>query len=537
MMSILAFAVPLHMLQVYDRVIPSGHEETLWVITSAVVFAMIIQSILESIRSRLLFSLSISFEQQVQKQVYELTVIDASMRKQTNAVNLWTLTQSAKTFISGPWMGALLDLPWVPLYLIVIYLFHPVMGFAATIGSLLMVLIAFVNYKTTQNTAETSISLNAAARDYLENSKFNAEAILGLGMLPATQKAWSQKVNEVNKGLMHSIIMSAAATSFSKFFRMFIQVAMLSIGAYLVLKNEMSSGAIIANSIMLSRALAPIELISSGWKNLQEAMFGLNKLLSLPPSSQIKKTREKTTHTAPKGALSVENLYYQVDTPPRTLLKGINFQLNKGDVLAVVGPSGSGKSSLVRVMLGIWDTSNGSSKYDGVDVKVFGSDFFSKHIGYLPQQVQLFPGTVSENIARLGTPDDEKVMQAAALAGCHELIMQLPDGYNTKITANGNNLSLGQQQRIGLARAFYGNPTFLFLDEPNSNLDSEGDAALINAISSCSKNGTTVVMVAHRTSVLSCCSTMLVLKNGQQIMFGSKEDVLKQIASESKANS
>lgn len=168
-MSILAFAVPLHMLQVYDRVIPSAHEETLWVITSAVVFAMIIQSILESIRSRLLFSLSISFEQQVQKQVYELTVIDASMRKQTNAVNLWTITQSAKTFISGPWMGALLDLPWVPLYLIVIYLFHPVMGFAATIGSLLMVIIAFVNYKTTQNTAETSISLNADARDYLEN--------------------------------------------------------------------------------------------------------------------------------------------------------------------------------------------------------------------------------------------------------------------------------------------------------------------------------------------------------------------------------
>ena len=240
------------MLQVYDRVLTSAHVETLIVITGAVVFAMMIQSILDSIRSRLLFGLGVAFENNIQKQIYEISIIESAQRKQGQ--NLWALSQSVKNFVSSPWMGALLDLPWVPVYLIVIYLFHPVMGLAALIGALLMIVIAFFNFKTTQKSTADSMSLNTDAREYLDSSKQNAEAILGLGMLPSGEKMWATKTLEINKRLSQGFVLSASATAFAKFFRMFIQVAMLSIGAYLVIKNEMSGGAIIANSIMLSRA-------------------------------------------------------------------------------------------------------------------------------------------------------------------------------------------------------------------------------------------------------------------------------------------
>jgi PrtD family type I secretion system ABC transporter len=522
------------MLQVYDRVLPSSHEETLWVITGAVVFAMIIQAILDSIRNRLLFGLGTTFENSIQKQIYEISVIEAAQKKQRQSLNLWALSQSVKNFISSPWMGALLDLPWVPLYLIVIFLFHPVLGIFALIGASLMVVIAYINYTTTQQSTKDALTLNANAREYLEQSKQNAEAMLGLGMLPSAEKMWREKSNEINIHLSHGFVLSTSMTSFSKFFRMFIQVAMLSIGAYLVLKNEMSAGAIIANSIMLSRALAPIELISSGWKNMQEALVGLGTLLSLPPSDQLNKSRINSTFNPPDGSLVIDNLYYHADTPPRAIIKGISFQLDKADVLAIVGPSGSGKSTLIRLMLGIWEPTSGVSRFDGADIKIFGSDFFIKHIGYLPQQIQLFAGSISENIARLNEPDEGLVIKAAEMAGCHEMIMQLADGYNTKVGVNGNNLSMGQQQRIGLARAFYGNPTYIFLDEPNSNLDSEGDASLMHAIQAASKNGSTILLVAHRTSVLSNCNKILVLKSGQQLAFGPKEEVLKKIAQENK---
>jgi ATP-binding cassette subfamily C protein len=242
------------MLQVYDRVLPSAHEETLWVITGAVVFAMIIQAILDSIRNRLLFGLGTTFENSIQKPIYEISVIEAAQKKQGQNLNLWALSQSVKNFISSAWMGALLDLPWVPLYLIVIFLFHPVMGLAALIGASLMVMIAYINYTITQQSTKDALTLNANAREYLEHSKQNAEAMLGLGMLPSAEKLWQKKSNEINIRLAQGFVLSTSITSFSKFFRMFIQVAMLSIGAYLVLKNEMSAGAIIANSIMLSRS-------------------------------------------------------------------------------------------------------------------------------------------------------------------------------------------------------------------------------------------------------------------------------------------
>ena len=536
LINLLAFAVPLHMLQVYDRVLTSGHGETLLVITSAVIFALILQGVLDTLRSRLLQSLAREFEKNLRDKIFALSVLSASKRRTGNFSILWQMCQSVKTFISGPWMGAFLDLPWVPLYLAVIYQFHPIMGLSSILAALMMILVALVNHKATQaNTAKVT-GLAQSAREHLDSSIRNAEAIKGLGMLPHVNRIWEQKLDQADDATSQTQSTATSLTSLSKFLRLFIQVWTLSLGAYLVINQEMSAGGIIANSIMLTKALSSIELISSGWKNIQEAMHGLQKLQAAENSPELQEQSKTTIVKAPEGRLSAENIFLHVDSPQRPILKGVSFSLERGDVLAIVGQSGSGKSSLIRVLLGIWEPSNGAARLDGTDVRSLGNDFFFDYVGYLPQQVLLYPGTVGDNIARLSERDKDKILDAAQAAGCHELITELPKGYDTDVGNNGGNLSLGQQQRIALARAMYGKPAYLFLDEPNSNLDSDGEAALKQAIASASQQGTTTVLVAHRSSMLSLCNKILVLKNGQQMIFGPRDEVLQKIAGESKGN-
>lgn len=536
LINLLAFAVPLHMLQVYDRVLTSGHSETLLVITSAVVFALILQGVLDTLRSRLLLSLARVYEKNLREKIFFLSVLSASKRKPGNFTLLWQMCQSVKAFISGPWMGAFLDLPWVPLYLAVIYQFHPLMGLSSILAAIMMISVALINHKATQaNTAKVT-GLSQTARDHLDSSIRNAEAIKGLGMLPHVNRIWEQRLDQADDATNQSQSTATSLTSLSKFLRLFIQVWTLSLGAYLVINQEMSAGGIIANSIMLTKALSSIELISSGWKNIQEAMHGLQKLHLAEQSPELEEQSKTTIVKAPEGRLTSENIFLHVDSPQRAILKGISFSLNRGDVLAIVGQSGSGKSSLIRVLLGIWEPSNGNARMDGMDVRSLGNDFFFENVGYLPQQVLLYPGTVGDNIARLSERNKEKILEAAQAAGCHELIAQLPKGYDTEVGPNGGNLSLGQQQRIALARAMYGRPAYLFLDEPNSNLDSEGEAALKQAIANAANQGVTAILVAHRSSMLTLCNKVLVLNNGQQMLFGPRDEVLQKIASETRGN-
>jgi PrtD family type I secretion system ABC transporter len=527
--NVLAFAVPIHMLQVYDRVLASGHIETLFVITGAVVIALIFQGVLDSFRSRLLFGLGQVFEDQWRQGVFDLLVLDATWRRQFTGINPWSMVQSIKQYIASPWMGAWLDLPWVPLYLFVIYQFHPLMGLTALIGSALMVGIAVLNHRLTQADTNSMLNMSQSARDSMDLAIRQSEALQGLGMRNQARSAWLIQLDAYNDKARTGHIRSSSSLAFSKFFRFFLQVAILSLGAYLVIRNEMSAGAIIANSILLTRALAPIELISSGWKNTQESILALERLGSLPPSVSNPEPEGTAIQTQPQGQLLADSLYLHVGQPPRPMIKGVSFALDGGDVLAIIGPSGSGKTTLLRLLLGIITPTGGTARFDSSEIAAYGPSFFKQHIGYLPQQVMLFPGTVAQNIARLDTVDHEQLMVAAQLSGCHDMIMQLPEGYDTPLSPGGNSLSLGQQQRIGLARALYGRPKYLFLDEPNANLDAEGDAALLNAIEQCAAQGTTIICIAHRSSVLKHCSKILMLKQGQVLAFGPRDEVLKKL--------
>lgn len=528
--NVLAFAVPIHMLQVYDRVLSSGHFETLWVITAAVLLALMFQGVLDSFRSRLLFGLAQVFEKNWRSSIFSLLLRDAAWKRQFSTPSPWALLQNIKQYIASPWMGAILDLPWVPLYLLVIYWFHPIMGLTALLGAILMVAIAFTNHHRTNAFTVEMFNQSQRARDSMDLSFRQAEAIHGLGMQQEALRAWTQQLDDYNTKAAGSHVRTSGASAFSKFFRLFLQVAVLSVGAYLVLRNEMSAGAIVANSILLSRALAPIELISSGWKNTQEMWVALKRLGSLPLQADTEDNDETTPSSLPSGALIAEGLYLHLGQPPKPLIKGVGFSLEPSDVLAIIGPSGSGKTTLLRMLLGIIEPTGGTCRFDGSEATAYGTGFFKNHVGYLPQQVMLFPGTVAQNIARLGPIDNDKLFAATQLAGCHDMIMQLPEGYETQLSINSNNLSLGQQQRIGLARALYGQPRYLFLDEPNANLDSEGDAALLRAIEQAAAKGTTIICIAHRSSVLKHCSKILMLRQGQVLSFGPRDDVLKKMA-------
>ena len=519
------------MLQVYDRVLSSGHLETLWLITGLVVVALVFQSLLDALRSRLLFGLGQVFEKRWRSGVFDMLVRDMAWRRQFSGSGPWVMVQSVKQFSASPLMGALLDAPWVPLYLLVIYLFHPLLGVMAIFGAGLMLIFAVLGQRNTKQVTLDLLSAQQQARETMDLTLRHAEAIVGLGMREETRRFWMAQQDQLNEKANEGHMRSASSSAFSKFFRFLLQVMMLSLGAYLVIKGEMSAGAIVANSILLGRALAPMEQLSSGWKNAQEAWNALHQVSKLPfEPTDAHDAGGVLPKTQAAGVLQADNLFLHVGQPPRPLVKGVSFGLSPGDALAIVGPSGGGKTTLLRLLLGIAEPTGGVCRFDGNEASAYGPSFFKQHVGYLPQQVMLFPGTVAQNIARMGGFESEQVLLAAQDAGCHDMIMQLPDGYETQVGVNGSNLSLGQQQRIGLARALFGRPTFVMLDEPNANLDADGDAALMQAMQRCTARKSTVVCIAHRSSVLKHCNRVLLLQQGQVMAFGPTEEVLKKLA-------
>jgi PrtD family type I secretion system ABC transporter len=524
--NILAFAIPVHMLQVYDRVLSSSHLETLIVLTSAVVFALVIQGLLDAIRTRLLQSLAASFENEVKARVFKFSILSASSRDDAKSANAWGMTQSVKNFISGPWMGAFMDLPWVPLYIIVIFQFHFVLGVSAIAALCIMLMLALLNNKLTVSSTSQLIQDNQRIRNHLDVSIRNADAIKGLGMMGSSVQLFNEQINLANRNHAKAFAISSVLTGSSKFFRYFLQVWTLSLSAYLVLNQEMSPGGIVANSIILTKALGCIELLTSGLKNIQEAVQGLIKLNVIQQAKELDDAPNASLTHQPSGELTVENLFYYAKGVPNPTLRNVNFLLQSGDVLAVIGQSGSRKSTLIKLLIGSFKASTGTVRYDGSDVRHLGDDYFMQHVGYLPQQVNLFPGSIVQNIARFTDVDKGQLLLATQQADCHTFISHMAQGYETDVM----HLSMGQQQRIALARALYGNPNFLFLDEPNSNLDSEGEKALKEAIATAAKLGKTTVLVAHRASMLQMCSKVLVLNNSNQIAFGPRDEVLQKLS-------
>jgi PrtD family type I secretion system ABC transporter len=522
--NLLLLAPPLYMLQVFDRVLSSRSEETLVVLTVAAVVALGFMGLLDVLRARLLVAAGVVLDRRVGPEV--LAGLLAQSAKLAGAAYLNGLrdVSTLRGFLSGAGLLAVLDAPWLPLFVALIFLFHPVLGVVAFVGAVLMVALAVVNERVTRKAVDEAQGRSRRAGRFIDVNVRNAEVVAALGMLSAVTRRW-QRLNDA--ALQEQSKVGCAFSTFSgltKFVRQFVQLAMLAAGAFLVVSQDLTAGLMIAATIILSRALAPVETLVAGWRSLAEARGAWLRLSDL-----LKANVADEAHTdlpVPEGRLEVEQVSFKLKDAERPIIRGVSFALRPGEALGVIGPSASGKSTLVRLALGVWRPSSGTVRLDGADVASWPRESLGPHLGYLPQDVELFAGTVADNIARLGEPDAAEVIRSAKRAHVHELILRLPKGYDSDIGEGGQALSPGQRQRIALARALYGRPRVVVLDEPNANLDHEGETALLRTLQTLKGEGVTVIIVAHRPSLLRGVDKLLVLREGVVEAFGPRSEIM-----------
>lgn len=528
--NLLMLTGPLYMLQVYDRVLGSRSEETLVALSLLVAFLYGMMGILDFSRGRIMARVGARFQAALDRRVFEAMLKRSAVANDPVAQTGLTDLEAVQRLWASPPFMALFDLPWTPFFLAGIALFHPWLGILAVSGGALLVLITILNQIYSRKPVQQANITSHRAGLMSEEIRHEAETIQSMGMRGAAFDRWNRTRDE---SLVESVVASDVGGSFSsltKTLRMFLQSAMLGLGAYLVLQGEVTAGVMIAASILLGRALAPIEQLVGNWANVQRARKGwqqLGELLSKVPPDQ-----PRTALPKPNARLEAQALTVVPPGDSRAKLKTVSFRVDPGKALGVIGPSGSGKTTLARTLTGFWKPAGGTVRLDGAALDQYAPDVLGQHIGYLPQRVQLFNGTIAENIARMSQePDSEKVVAAAKMAAAHDLIVSLPDGYDTRVTSGGGRLSGGQMQRVALARALYGDPVILILDEPNSNLDNEGSMALNNAIKSMKAAGKSVLIMAHRPSAIQECDLLMVLDDGHRTAFGPKDEVLREMVS------
>ncbi len=514
----------IFLLQVFDRVLVSQSRETLAVLLLGAVIALGIALALDYLRGRLQGVLGNMVGDALAPAVAQLVI--AARARAAEGVPNEALRDvgTLRALFSSHGLIALFDAPWLVVYVAVIWLCHPLLGLAALASAVVMLALALLNDRLTRSGIEMLQREAVHSNRYLEASLANAEVVHALGMAPGLIGRWRQlngKVNELQRPLAR---MTVALTASARSLRQVVQIAMLSIGAYLVVTHEATPGVMIATTILLGRALAPVEQIVASWRVLAEARMAHARLVALlgtgANGSELMKLPE------PQGAIAAQNLVYRPPTSDRLVLQNVSLSLAPGEALAIVGPSAAGKSTLVRMLAGIWKPSAGVVRLDGADLSRWPREALGPSIGYLPQDVELFQGTVAENIARLGVVDSEQVVRAAQRARAHEMILSLPEGYDTQVDVGGVQLSPGQRQRIALARALYGNPRLVILDEPNSNLDGAGERALADALAELREQSVTVIVVTHRNTLIQHVTHMLVLEAGRALHFGAAAQVL-----------
>ena len=525
--NVLQLTFSIYMLQVYDKVLTSYNLSTLAVITIAAVIALVVLALLEWIRSRLLVRAGIEFDRMLSLPVLNENLKNATVpaggasAKQGNLRDV----QMLRNFLGGNAVFAFFDVPWMPIYFALIFILHPDLGLVAVFGGVMVFVLGFLTERFTRKRLESATMLNAHASNFLGATMRNASIVRSMGMINNVAGRWS-KMNDIvielqtrasrSAGLLHSV---------SKSLRVGLQVLIYAVGAYLAVTHESTAGVMIAASIVMGRALAPIDQAMATYKQSLEASGAYRRLKKMldspkaPPSMNL---------PDPVGELSTENLVFAANG--RHIIKGMSFRLPAGQSLAIIGPSAAGKSTLCKLLLGIWAPTGGKVRIDRADIATWDSEKLGPFIGYLPQDVELFAGSIAENIARLGAVDSEKVILAAKLAGVHNMILSLPKGYDTQIGDQGAVLSGGQRQRIGLARALYGNPRVVVLDEPNSNLDEEGEACLLQAVLNLKQLKATVVLVTHKPNILSIVDNIMLVRDGQIAMCGPRQEVLTKLA-------
>ncbi len=531
--NILMLVPPLYMLQLYDRVLGSRSQDTLIMLTLIVVVLFITMGLLEVVRSRVLVRVGNKLDSMLSQRIFDsLFELERKAPGRSSSMPLNDLTQ-VRQFMTGNGLFAFFDAPWMPIYIIVLFIFHPAFGFFAIFAAIVLVGITVANeYSTKEKLAEAN-NLSRASTIYVDSNIRNAEVVNAMGMRNNISKVWADKYYGFLNAQNIASDSAGVWSNLSKSLRVMFQSLILGLGAYLAINMEVTPGMMIAASIIMGRALAPLDLIIGSWKGFSSARSSYERIEGL--LNDFPKDKEYMQLPAPKGEITLENVVVIPPSGTVPSLKGISMKIEKGDVVGIIGPSAAGKSSLARVMLGLWPLSNGVARIDKADISQWDREDLGKYVGYLPQDIELFEGTVSQNIARFGEVEPEKVVEAATKAGVHEMILKLPEGYDTKIGPGGASLSGGQRQRIGLARALYNNPVFIVLDEPNSNLDDVGEAALVEAIKTLRAGGTTVVIITHRTNVLQATNKLALINNGVLELYGNTNDVLNAIAQKQQA--
>jgi ATP-binding cassette subfamily C protein len=525
--NLLMLTGPLYMLQVYDRVLGSRSEETLVALSILVVFLYAMMGLLDYARGRILSRIGARFQDKLDRRVFSAMQRKSNLAPQSgdNNTGLRDL-ESVQTLLSSPALLALFDMPWTPFFVAAIFIFHPWLGYLAVAGGTVLVILTLINQRMTrQPQLEAGISglqANRLSDEIMEET----EVIAGLGMRGASFDRWQKLRSESLQKSMLKADRAGAITATTKTLRLFLQSAMLGLGAYLVLQNEMTAGAMIAGSILLGRALAPIEMAIGQWALMQRALMGWQSLQAL--LTEVATLPARTPLPRPKAHLLGEQVTVIPPGEKQATLRMVSFDLPAGQAMGVIGQSGAGKSTLAKALTGIWPTAGGKIRLGGAALDQFDPDILGSLIGYLPQKVTLFDGTIGENIARLQqNADPRAIVKAAQKADAHEMILRQPQGYDTHISATRGRMSGGELQRIGLARALYGDPVLLVLDEPNSNLDNDGSLALNTTIRAMKAEGGSIIIMAHRPSAIAECELLMVLEQGQRRAFGPRDEVLK----------
>lgn len=519
----------IYMLQVYDRVVASGSLSTLAMLSIMMVGLLLASGGFEWVRTVILIRASNRIETKLRRRVSEATfkrsILTGGKFNSTQSISdLISLRQ----FLTGNGLFAFFDAPWFPIYIGVMWLFHPWFGAAGIIAGIIMMTFTLTTEILTSKELKEANSESSIFSNQVQGSLRNSEVVEAMGMGKNLQSRLYRHADKALYLQSEASYKGGALMSLSKSVRMILQSVVLGLGAFLALRQEISPGMMIAGSLLLGRALAPLDMLTSSWKGFTVARAQYNRLSEL--LGQIPPEQEKMSLPAPCGRLEASRLVVNAPGTSSQIIKGISFELSAGDALGVVGPSGAGKSTLARALLGIWSPNHGTVRLDGADVSSWDRTELGPHLGYLPQDIELFNGTIAENICRFGEVDADQVVSSAKLAGVHELILALPHGYDTIISAGGGSLSGGQRQRIGLARAVYNGPKLIILDEPNSNLDDVGEKELVSAINRIKgQQGATIIVISHRTPLLHAMDKLLVLKEGLVAAFGPRDQVLGQL--------
>nr|WP_011116746.1 type I secretion system permease/ATPase [Ruegeria sp. PR1b]AAN05140.1 RB119 [Ruegeria sp. PR1b] len=527
--NLLMLTGPLYMMQVYDRVMGSRSVATLLALTLLVAFLYGCMGFLDAVRGKIMRRVAARFQAGLDRRVFDAMVRRSVVADDPNAETGLADLEAIQRLLASPVVPGVLDLPFTPVFLFGITLFNPLLGLVAISGGVLLIALALLNQRFSRGPSKTATASGHKAQVMSEEIRNNADMIQAMGMRQAAFERWQGLRAGALRDTSTAADRSGGFTSVTKALRLLLQSAMLAAGAYLVLKGEMTPGSMIAGSILFGRALAPVEMILGQWSNVTRARTGWQNLAALldavPPEPK------RASRPDPTALLEVQALTVVPPGESAPQLRNVSFTLEPGTVLGVVGPSGAGKSTLARALTGVWPPAAGSVRLDGVAIGDYDPSELGAHIGYLPQRAKLFAGTLTQNIARLSdSPDAEQVVEAAKRANAHEMIVKLPAGYDTRLPPNGGPLSGGQMQRVGLARALYGNPRIVILDEPNSNLDNDGSVALNQAVRQLKAAGTSVLLIAHRPAALEECDMLLVIEKGEMAAFGPREQVIKQFS-------